>query len=110
MLISTEKTSPLSSHDEGGIPWGAWFGLANSVAQGMRLHTNPKKHASPDDTIDDSIDTIGRRAWWSLIVLDRWHAAGGATAPQIPDSVAVLGPADLRRLGIDLYHLARKYY
>ena len=109
MLISIDKNGPQSPQAQASIPWGAWFGLANSIAQNMRLHTNHTKEIGPESISVNSVESTSRRAWWSLIILDRWHAAGRATAQQIPDSVAVLEPVDLQVLGIGFYHFARKY-
>lgn len=56
----------------------------------------------------DSDDQLCVRIWWSLVLMDRWHAAGTGKPAQIPDS-SVVAPAGLENtLGEVCYYLNRK--
>ncbi|OBT97827.1 transcriptional activator [Pseudogymnoascus verrucosus] len=80
-----------------------WLGAAVGHAFSLKLHTsNP---AEGED--EDSTDKLSRRIWWSLVILDRFHASGTSSPLLIPDTSAVLRLDDINVLGEQLYHLAR---
>ncbi|KAK1251765.1 hypothetical protein MKX07_007244 [Trichoderma sp. CBMAI-0711] len=55
----------------------------------------------------DSDDQLCVRIWWSLVLMDRWHAAGTGKPSLIPDS-SVVAPAGLENtLGEVCYYLIR---
>jgi hypothetical protein len=82
-----------------------WLGAAVGHAFSLKLHTsNP---AEGED--EDSTDKLSRRIWWSLVILDRFHASGTSSPLLIPDTSAVLRLDDINVLGEQLYHLARKF-
>ncbi|UKZ49963.1 hypothetical protein TrVGV298_004218 [Trichoderma virens] len=55
----------------------------------------------------DSDDQLCVRIWWSLVLMDRWHAAGTGKPAQIPDS-SVVAPGGLENtLGEVCYYLIR---
>lgn len=57
----------------------------------------------------DSDDRLWVRIWWSLVLMDRWHAAGTGTPSQIPDTSVVV-PAGLENVvGDGCFHLIREY-
>lgn len=77
------------------------------VAYSMKLHLcKPFDELAENDP--DSDEKLGRRIWWSLVIMDRWHASSTASPSLIPDSSVVVYPEDQALLGDDLYHLARK--
>jgi hypothetical protein len=55
----------------------------------------------------DSDDLLCVRIWWSLILMDRWHAAGTGKPSQIPDSSSVAPPGLDNVLGEVCFHLIR---
>ncbi|KAL7938716.1 hypothetical protein V8C35DRAFT_288967 [Trichoderma chlorosporum] len=58
-------------------------------------------------TESDSDDQLCVRIWWSIVLMDRWHAAGTGKPAQIPDS-SVVAPAGLENtLGEVCYYLIR---
>ena len=91
-----------------GLDRGSFFGIAYGIAQELNLHINPIKAYTPN--MSDSVEAVSRRAWWSLIVLDRWYAAGMAKPYQIADNASKLTSQDDQILGEYFYHLARKYF
>ncbi|OAA50617.1 C6 finger domain-containing protein [Metarhizium rileyi] len=82
------------------------FLLARAVAlaNAMKLW----KPSVLDSTAEhDSDDQLCVRIWWSLVLMDRWHAAGTGQPSQIPDRSAVV-PAGLENvIGEVSFHLLR---
>ena len=82
------------------------FLLARAVAlaHSMKLWAFKPAEAAQDADSDDQLQV---RMWWSLVLMDRWHAAGTGQPSQIPDSSAVF-PAGLEAtLGEVPFHLIR---
>jgi hypothetical protein len=82
-----------------------WLGAAVGHAFSLKLHTSQASESEDED----STDKLSRRIWWSLVVLDRFHASGTSSPLLIPDTSAVLRLDDISVLGEQLYHLARKF-
>lgn len=83
------------------------FLLARAVAlaNSMKLwRYTPMESASEPD----SDDQLCVRIWWSLILMDRWHAAGTGKPAQIPDSSVVAPPGLENILGEVCFYLVRK--
>lgn len=81
------------------------LGRAVSLANQMRLwRYTPIESASEQD----SDDQLCVRIWWSLILLDRWYAAGSGKPAQIPDSSVVMPPSLEIILGDVCFWLVRK--
>lgn len=82
------------------------FLLARAVALAncMKLY----RFTSVDENADpDSEDMLSLRIWWSIVVLDRWHAAGTGSPSHVPDSSAVV-PAGLESVvGEVAFHYIR---
>ncbi|KOS19868.1 putative transcriptional regulatory protein [Escovopsis weberi] len=82
------------------------FLLARAVALAntMKLWKfTPIESASEQDT-DDQLCV---RIWWSLVLMDRWHAAGTGKPSQIPD-YSVVAPAGLENaVGEVCFYLIR---
>ncbi|KAF4453496.1 n-terminal binuclear zn cluster-containing dna-containing protein [Fusarium austroafricanum] len=77
-------------------------GLANS----MKLwRYTPMELVLESDS--DSDDQLSVRIWWSLILMDRWHAAGTGKPPLIPDSSTVAPPGLENILGEVCFYLVR---
>lgn len=70
----------------------------------MKLHVY-KATAEGDH---DSEEKIARRLWWSLIIMDRFHASSFATPLMVAESNVALYPGDEYVLGPMMYQLARK--
>ncbi|KAF7542627.1 hypothetical protein G7Z17_g11417 [Cylindrodendrum hubeiense] len=82
------------------------FLLARAVAlaNSMKLwRYTPMESASEPD----SDDQLCVRVWWSLILMDRWHAAGTGKPAQIPDSSVVAPPGLENILGEVCFYLVR---
>ncbi|KAI8674837.1 Zn(2)-C6 fungal-type domain-containing protein [Fusarium keratoplasticum] len=82
------------------------FLLARAVAlaNSMKLwRYTPMESASEPD----SDDQLCVRIWWSLILMDRWYAAGTGKPAQIPDSSVVAPPGLENMLGEVCFYLVR---
>lgn len=82
-----------------------WLGSAVALAYSMKLHT---LRPNLEDVDADSDEKSARRTWWSLVIMDRWHAASTASPVLIPEASIVVLPEDQALLGETPFHLARK--
>ena len=63
---------------------------------------------SAETIIDiDSEECLSRRAWWILVILDRWRSASTSSIPLISDDKIYLKDSDRHVLGEVGYHLVR---
>lgn len=84
------------------------FLLARAVtlANSMKLWKMADMAAAAEP---DSDMQLCVRIWWSLVLLDRWHAAGTGKPTLIPDSSVVI-PAGLDAIvGESRYYLIREF-
>ncbi|PFH59879.1 hypothetical protein XA68_11737 [Ophiocordyceps unilateralis] len=65
--------------------------LSSLLARAVALANSMKlwKLVTVDATDGDSDDALLLKIWWSLILMDRWHAAGTGKPVLIPDSSVV---------------------
>ncbi|KAI9805989.1 MAG: Glucose-responsive transcription factor [Phylliscum demangeonii] len=107
MAVDVEIRGPSASRVPASPPSAVWLGAAVGLANSLKLHAIhlPDSRASADD--DASAEGLGRRIWWVLVILDRWHAASNASPVLIPDSSVCLEPEDQELLGEASYNLAR---
>jgi hypothetical protein len=86
----------------------SWLGSAIGLAYSMKIHI-PKQHEMVSDGDPDSDDKLARRAWLSLIILDKFYASSTSTPGSIPDSSVVLLPEDQHFFGEATYNLTREF-
>jgi hypothetical protein len=91
---------------QSGPSQAVWIGNAVSIAYQLRLHV--AKNDLIHDSDRDSDEQLERRVWLSLVILDRFHAAGASTPAVIPDTAIVLLTDDSQILGEPIFQLARK--
>lgn len=106
MAIEADNRGP-ATKGQTGLPPSVWLGSAVGLAYSMKLHV----HTPPDKQFEndpDSEDKLARRIWWSLVMMDRWHASSTSSPLLIPDGSVIVYPEDQALLGDNLYHLARK--
>lgn len=91
--------------------WRGTSSLPFLLARAVALANSMKlwKCSPVDSTTEpDSDDELCVRIWWSLVLMDRWHAAGTGQPAQIPDRSVVV-PASLENtIGEVSFHLLRK--
>lgn len=105
MALEADNHGPGSS----GPPRAAWLGAAVGLVYNLKLHSNRLPREKLQVADPDSEEKLGRRAWWILVVLDRWHAISTSSPLFIPDSSVALLAEDEKILGIAPYHIAREY-
>ncbi|KAH6679486.1 hypothetical protein B0J14DRAFT_649874 [Halenospora varia] len=103
LAIATEN---LRWRSQAGLPLSSWLGSAVGLAYSMKLHIYRQQNATSAGD-DDTEEKLSRRLWWSLVIMDRWHASSTASPLLIPDGSIVVYPDDQPILGESLYHTAR---
>lgn len=106
MALEADNHGPATIRGASRLPRAAWVGSAVGYAYNLKLHHNRvgERFAQGDP---DSDEKLGRRAWWVLVVLDRWHAISTSSPLFIPDANVVLLPEDQILLGLTPFHLIR---
>ena len=99
MAIADELSGPVSSQNAN------WLGSAVTLANSLHL----QKVQYTENISSSDVTRLSRRVWLSLLVLDRWHAAGICSATLIHDENAHLVPSDHALLGSTPYHILRKF-
>lgn len=106
-FISIDMSGPSSKTT---FPKIMWLQLASSIAQYLELHSDPlANHGARDTANQNTVELVSRRTWWSLVVLDRWHAASTGGVPQIQEYLIAMESTDTVVLGKSFYFLARKF-
>jgi len=107
MAIEADNSGPAGTTPN-GTPSAAWLGNAVGLAYSMKLHKHEAIADKNPENDQDSDGKLARRIWWSLVIMDRLHAASTSSPVLIPDSSVVVYPEDQALLGDGPYHLARK--
>ena len=108
MVIAIDTSGPPRCQPPNLPERALWFGRAWTAAQYLKLPANEVVNTIPGGGID-TVHAQNRRAWWTLVVVEKWHAVGTATYSQIPDGCANLADDDRQLLGDQLFDLAREY-
>nr|CDP28281.1 Putative protein of unknown function [Podospora anserina S mat+] len=82
------------------------FGQAVGLGWAMGLHTRrvPEVEEGFDPNSDDN---VGLRAWWVLVTLDRWDAAGRGRPTFMPNDTVVVLPGLKAVVGEGVWELIR---
>ncbi|KAI9723845.1 MAG: Glucose-responsive transcription factor [Chrysothrix sp. TS-e1954] len=103
LVLATGASCPESAR---GPPPAEWLGRAIGMATHKRLNLfDPHSHLA--EANQDENRDLGRRVWWVLFILDRWHASSTSNILQIPDNGSSLLAEDRVLLGESAYHLTR---
>jgi len=92
---------------------GAAWGCANELKFSEISHISRKRNhsdmESPPDTLGDldSEECLARRAWWVLVILDRWRSVSTSSVPLISDDKINLRDSDATVLGESAFHFVR---
>lgn len=111
ITVSTLQEHGYSSRFVGSM-FGAAWGCANemklSETNGIARKRSHDQMENQDSTVDiDGEEALCRRAWWILVILDRWRAASTSSMPLISDEKIFLKDNDRHVLGDVGYHLVR---
>ena len=91
-----------------GPPYTKWLSNAIYLANSIRLYDYKKAQISIGTNDYDPETDFVRRIWWTLIIMDRWHASSTSSHVMIPDEAAALHAEDPDLSNNNLYHLTRK--
>jgi hypothetical protein len=92
---------------------GAAWGCANELKLGDNSAISRKRYHSgidspPEGPGDyDGEECLARRAWWVLVILDRWRSVSTSSMPLISDDKINLRDSDAALLGEVAFHLVR---
>ncbi|KAG5921688.1 hypothetical protein E4U42_005766 [Claviceps africana] len=90
--------------------WRASSTLPFLLARGVALANTMKlwKPSTVDVGSDhDADEQICVRIWWSLVLMDRWHAAGTGHPPQVPERSTVIPSGLENQVGEVCFYLVR---
>lgn len=109
MALESDHHGPATMRGHIGPPRAEWLGRAVGMAMHLKLNTlYPKDRFGEGDP--DADEKLGRRVWWILFILDRWHASSTSQLLQLPENSSSLLLEDQILLGESTYHLARLSY
>ncbi len=107
IVLAADHCGPASMRGQSWSSRAKSLGGAIAYAETLRLHVTPSREIYSTDGLD-SDGKLARRAWWILVILDRWHACSTAVPLQIPETSVEVLPEDESVLGATTFHLARK--
>ena len=92
-----------------GAAWGCANELKLSEINGIvRKRSHEHMESSSESMGDiDGEECLARRAWWILVILDRWRSASTSSIPLISDDKICLKDSDRALLGETAFHLVR---
>jgi hypothetical protein len=108
MAIEAANSGPATAEGPGSSLQLVWLSDAAALAYSLGLHKIGNTDKPPEDDVD-SEDKLARRLWWSLAIMDRWHASSSSTPVFTPESSTILYREDQVLLGDSVYHLAREF-
>ncbi|KAI9702830.1 MAG: Glucose-responsive transcription factor [Candelina mexicana] len=106
LVLAAERQGPANMNGQSGQSKAEILAHAVGLAGKLKLHITPD-YKRISDYSPDSDEKLFRRAWLTLIILDRWHACGTSSPVLIQDASVVLLPEDQMVLGTAPYQLAQ---
>ncbi|KAI0477183.1 hypothetical protein GGR56DRAFT_665309 [Xylariaceae sp. FL0804] len=104
--VATDNYGPHSLKGEHGIPSKTLL-LAKAIGKANSMRLFCLKPPTEEESQQGLDETVAVRAWWSLVVLDRWNAIATATPLIIPNASAVVPPSLRLVLGDNVFYLLR---
>ena len=104
-----QAASPSNSPSARNVPTSVWLSNAVGLAFDIKLHLVMPSKKTAEDYDEDAEENVERRLWWSLCVIERWHAHSTGSPSMIPEQCITYYREDKVTLGTPLYWLARKY-
>jgi hypothetical protein len=86
------------------------LGRAAGLGHSMKVY---RRTLDPDPSPEldpNSDDNVALRAWWVLVMLDRWNALGMATSTSIAHNIGVPRPGLKHIVGDAVFALIRKFF
>lgn len=106
MALASDNFGPATMRGQVGPPRAEWLGRAIGMATHLKLNTARSRDRIGEGD-PDADEKLGRRVWWILFILDRWHSSSTNSLLQLPDNSSTLVAEDQIMLGESTYHLAR---
>jgi len=106
MALESDNHGPATMRGQVGPPRSEWLGRAIGMATHLKLNIPRPRDTLMEGDVD-SDDRMGRRVWWILFILDRWHASSTSCLLQIGEHSSLLSSEDQIILGESTYHIAR---
>jgi hypothetical protein len=97
-----------TAHGPSYRPKSPFLGAAIDVARSMKLRFRQVDSAAGDESNSDLEDKAAVRAWWTLVMLDRWRAVGAADETMIHNDSVVIVTGLKSVLGEAGYSLIRE--
>lgn len=104
MALESDNHGPSAMRGQLGPPRAEWIGRAVGAATHWKLNFLIPRESGDSD----SDDKLGRRVFWVIFILDRWHASSTSGMLQLQESSTQLVPEDMLILGDSTYHLIRE--
>lgn len=107
MALESDNHGSATVLGRAGPSRAEWLGRAAGVAGQSEIHLIRPRERFSSEGDPDSDERIARRVWWSLFILDRWHASSTVDLLRLPENSSALLPDDQILLGESTYHLVR---
>lgn len=108
IILATDNIGPAAIRFDAGPSRAEWLGRAVGMITHLKLNSISAREKFVG-TDEDTDDKLGRRVYWSIFILDRWHAASISGLFQLPEHCSTLVAEDEVALGDIPYQLARMY-
>ena len=106
MIIAIDMNGPLSQQPNDFPPRSIWLGLAQDMVQQLKLYQSENPNHKP--LHPDSVWAMRRRTYMTLVIVDRFYAAGMATPSSFQDYATKLLTSDMQIFPRPFYQLTRK--
>ncbi|MCJ1386134.1 Glucose-responsive transcription factor [Xylographa soralifera] len=107
MIFGSDMSGPGNSLPVDIPARGVWFGLGVAAAQHLKLF-NQATHSDQSDPVNpDAEDSLGRRAFWIMIIMDRYYAISMGYQPLFQNASTYIRLGDRVVLGASLFNLAK---
>lgn len=103
MTLESDNRGPGQLQGQQGPPTVEWLGRAIGIATHLRLNILV---CGDGNEVANTDEELGKRVWWILFIMDKWHASSSLSLPLLPEDSASLLRQDSVILGERTYHLA----
>ncbi|KAI9659654.1 MAG: Glucose-responsive transcription factor [Alyxoria varia] len=109
MMLQTDNRGPGSFDTSHGPSKAHYLHMAVTKAVSFKLNSL-HLDGNIDEGDPDALDKVGRRVWWVLFILDRWHASSTTSPLLLPEKRISPSRDDLKLFGENTQYLIRFSY